>query len=124
MAARPTTVDEYIDRLSPPARERVSELRALARAAAPEATETLKWGAPAYVHRSGVILFVVSGHKAHANVVFTPTTRQAFDDELTEYETGKGSVKLPYDGTVPTDLLTRMIHYRTREHEVDGVKWL
>ena len=124
MAARPLTVDEYIDHLSTRARARVSELRALAIAAAPAATETLKWGHPAYVHQSGVILFMVSGHKAHANIAFTPSTRHAFDDELTAYETGKGSVKLPYETPVPTDLITRMIHYRTREHEVDGVKWL
>ena len=124
MAARPLTVDEYIDHLSPRARARVSELRALAIAAAPAATETLKWGYPAYVHPSGVILFMVSGHKAHASIVFTPATRQAFGDELSGYEVGKGSVKLPYDTPVPTDLIARMIHYRTREHEVDGVKWL
>jgi uncharacterized protein YdhG (YjbR/CyaY superfamily) len=102
----------------------MSELRELAIAAAPDATETLKWGDPAYLHPSGVILFILSGHKAHANVMFTPTTRQAFDSELGEYETRKGSVKLPYDRPVPTDLLTRMVHHRIREHEVDGVKWL
>jgi len=67
---------------------------------------------------------MVSGHKAHASVAFTPSARHAFDDELTAYGTGKGSVKLPYETPVPTELLTRMIHYRTREHEVDGVTWM
>jgi uncharacterized protein YdhG (YjbR/CyaY superfamily) len=122
--AKPRSVDEYIESLSGPARQRMSQLRELALAAAPEATETLKWGDPAYVHPSGVILFILSGHRAHANFVLTPTTREAFDDELAEYETGKGSVKLPYDRPVPTDLLTRMVHHRIREHEVEGIKWL
>ncbi|WP_300343873.1 hypothetical protein [Nesterenkonia sp.] len=50
---------------------------------------------------------------------------EAFDDELTDFETGKGSVKLPYTlSQLPADLLTRMIRYRIAEHVDGGVKWM
>ncbi|MEU8790768.1 hypothetical protein [Streptomyces sp. NPDC048643] len=35
-----------------------------------------------------------------------------------------GTVKLPSGTPVPTDLLRRMIAYRIREHEEDGVRWM
>jgi hypothetical protein len=33
---------------------------------------------------------VLSGHAKHANVAFTPSTREAFDSDLTGFTTGKG----------------------------------
>lgn len=122
--SKPKTVDDYIDAFPAPARELLQTLRELAHTAAPETAEQLKWGKPAYLHVRGTILFVFSGYQAHANVVFTPSTREAFTSALAEFKTGKGSVQLPYDQPVPTELLARMIQYRIREFEVDGVKWI
>jgi uncharacterized protein YdhG (YjbR/CyaY superfamily) len=120
---RPETIDAYLSGLAGPARDVLDEVRALARATLPDATEAIKWGHPAWVHPSGTILFAAAGHAKHANVVFTPSTRAAFDADLAAFDTGKGSVKLPYGHPVPADLLRRMIEYRLREHEVDGIGW-
>lgn len=122
--AKPTTVEEYIAVLDEPAAARMRELRALSRDAVPWAREALKWGSPAFLHPSGTILFVCSAHRHHANLTLTPSTREAFDQELAAFETGKGSVKLTYDAPVPTQLLRRMIAHRVREHEDDGVNWM
>lgn len=122
--SKPTSVEDYIDTFSPPARDVMLTLRGLARETALGTTEQLKWGNPAYLHRQGTILFVFSGHKAHANFVFTPSTREAFDRELAGFNTGKGSVQLPYSEPAPTQLLTRMVEYRIREFEIAGVKWM
>ncbi len=121
---RPQTIDEYLEGFTGQARELLEQLRALAHDAVPEATEAIKWGYPAWVHPAGTILFVVSGHAKHANVVFTPSTREAFDGDLIGFTTGKGSVKLPYGQPVPSDVLRRMIAFRMREHEDDGVLWM
>lgn len=121
MATKPATVQEYIDTFPATARPRLIELRELSLAHAPGASEGLKWGNPAY--SLDVILFVFSGYRDHANMVFTPTTLQAHLGELDGYRTGKGSVHLPYDQPIPTRLLGRMIDYRIRELHDDGVKW-
>jgi hypothetical protein len=42
------------------------------------------------------ILLVFAGYAEHANFVFTPSTREAFADELSGFRTGKGSVQLPH----------------------------
>ena len=122
MPTKPTTVDDYVESFPAPAQQRLRELRDLSRANAPQAVEGLKWGNPAYW--LDTILFVFSGHKEHANFVVTPTTLSAFTDEVAGYQTGKGSVQLPYDEPVPTDLLARMIVHRIREWEQQGVRWM
>ncbi|SFS32027.1 iron chaperone [Saccharopolyspora flava] len=118
-----TTIDEYLDGFTGEKRELLAELRRIARETVPEASETIKWGNPAWVHPSGTILFAFSGHAEHTNVAFTPSTKEAFAAELAEFDTGKGTVKLPYGRPVPEDLLRRMITYRLREHEDHGVLW-
>lgn len=121
--SKPTTVDEYIASFDGELnRAFLTRLRELSRAAAPQAEESLKWSSPAYAF--GSILFVFAGYKRHANFVFTPSTKEAFADRLQDFDTGKGSIKLPYDDEIPTELLTEMIAHRIREFEVDGVKWM
>jgi uncharacterized protein YdhG (YjbR/CyaY superfamily) len=121
---KPRTTGEYLEGFAGLARKLLEQLHALAREAVPAASEAIKWGHPAWVHPSGTILFVISGHAKHANFTFTPSTREAFDSELGDLETGKGTVKLPYGRPVPDDLLRRMIAYRVREHEDDDVRWM
>jgi uncharacterized protein YdhG (YjbR/CyaY superfamily) len=122
MATQYESVDDYIGSFPEDIQLRLRELREISRNFAPNATEGLKWGHPAY--SLGTILFVFSGHQKHANFVFTPSTLAAFRDQLTGYKTGKGSVTLPYSDPVPADVLSRMIAYRIREFEMDGVKWM
>lgn len=117
-------VDAYFANLPTPAAELTGALRDLARAAAPELTEELKWGSPAYLHPRGVIMLVIAAYSAHANIVFTPSTKDAFAVDLAPFATGKGSIKLPYGSNLPTDLLRRMIRFRINEYETGGVKWM
>ena len=123
-ASRPTTIDEHLASLEDPARSRLAELRALVREELPAASEAIKWGNPAFLHPRGTILLVISTHKAHANFTVTPSAKEAFAAELEGLESGKGSVKLPYDRPIPEDLLRRMARHRLAEFEQDGVNWM
>ena len=123
-ASRPTTIDEHLASLEDPARSRLAELRALVREELPAASEAIKWGNPAFLHPRGTILLVISTHTAHANFTVTPSAKEAFAAELEGIESGKGSVKLPYDRPIPEDLLRRMARHRLAEFEQDGVNWM
>lgn len=120
---KPTTPDEYLAALQGPARELLTALRRLVQETLPDADEALKWGSPAWLHPDGMILVVASAHKDHANLVVTPSTLGAFEDQLAGFTTGKGRVSLPYGEEIPGELLRRIIEHRRREYEQDGVTW-
>lgn len=121
MATRPTSVGEYIAAAPEAHRDRLSALRWLCLEHAGHATEGLKWGSPAYWTET--ILFVFSGHAKHSNVVFTPSTLEAFRDRLGGFELGKGSVKVPYDAELPAETLGQMMAFRVREWGEGRVTW-
>lgn len=120
---KPKTVDEYIDSFSGEQKAKLIELRKIIREVLPDTTEALKWGAPATLDKDGMILLVFSGHKQHMNLVGTSSTKEALRKELSEFETGKGSVKLLYDKPLPVVLIKKMALYRAEEYRKYGVKW-
>lgn len=120
---KPTTVDEYVNGFSGEQKAKLVEIRTIIRDTLPDTTETLKWGAPATLDKDGMILIVFSGHKQHINLVGTPSTKDAFAEDLAGYETGKGSIQLEYDKPLPAALIKKFVQYRANEYRNDGVKW-
>ncbi len=121
---KPKTVKEYIDSFPADQKAKLVELHEIIRTTLPDTEEALKWGAPATLDKDGMILVVFSGHKQHMNLVATPSTKQALASELSDYETGKGSVKLPYDKPLPVSLIKKIVNYRAEEYRKHGVKWM
>ena len=66
---RDPRIDAYIERAQPFARPILEHVRERVHAAAPEAQETLKWGAPAFT-LNGKILLMMAAFKAHAALNF------------------------------------------------------
>lgn len=122
VTGRPTTVDEYLAGFDGSRASRLREIRELCLAAAPDAEETLKWGAHAYV--DDTILFQFAGYAKHVNVVVTPSTREAFEGRFGRYKTGKGSLKLPYAAPFPGELIRDLLDHRVREWADHGVRWM
>ena len=123
---RPTTIAGYIDAAPPAARPHLRRLYAILKAAAPDVTETIKWGTPFFVEPRFVeprFVFAFSAHKAHANFAPGPETLEAFRAELAGYPTTKNFLQLPYDRPLPEELLQRIAAYRVqavRERGGDG----
>lgn len=116
-------VDDYINGHPEAQKAQLARVRQIIRTALPDTTEALKWGAPATLDKDGMILIVFSAHKQHMNIVGTPSTLLAFMDELADYETGKGSIKIPYDKPLPDGLIERFVTYRAQEYRERGIKW-
>jgi uncharacterized protein YdhG (YjbR/CyaY superfamily) len=124
MVMKPKTVDEYINSYTSEQKSQLIKLRQIIRDTLPDTIEALKWGAPATLDKDGMILIVFSGHKQHMNLVGTPSTKEAFVKDLSDYETGKGSIKLAYDKPLPESLIKKMVKYRADEYRNHGVKWI
>lgn len=117
---KPADVDEYIANAPEKARERLQEIRELLAEVAPDATEAIKWNVP--VLETDRILFSFSAHSTNINFMPTRTTLEAVIDQVGDFETGRDTIKLPYDRPLPIEMLRRVAEYRVKEVE-DGALW-
>ncbi len=106
-------VDAYIAAAPEAVRPLLREVRALVRAAAPEASETISYGMPAFKGRRVLVYF--AAQKAHLGFYPTASGIERFQAELAEYKTSKGAVQFPYAEPLPADLITRIVQFRAEE---------
>ena len=121
---KPTTIDEYIASKPESVRPRFQEIRELLRSQLPESGEAVKWGEPAILHPDGMILVIFAAYNQHCNIVVTPSAKESLADKLTDFETGKGSLKIPHTANLPTEIISALMDERIREYREDGVKWM
>ena len=118
---KPTTVSEYIAAAPKPARTKLREMRALIAAAAPGATQTLKWGMPAFSYKR--ILVIFGSFKRHIGFFITPSVKRAFEKELAGYKTASSSVQLPFDKPLPKGLVRKIVACRVKQERAKDAKW-
>lgn len=117
MASRSTasSIDEYIAGFPAETRTVLEELRALIRAAAPDATETISYAIPTFDLR-GRHLVHFAGYAKHVGLYPAPSGLEAFKEDLKPYKSGKGSVQFPLGQPLPTDLIRRIVQFRVEEN--------
>jgi len=113
MANRSTasSIDEYIAGFPPETREVLQELRALIKASAPHATETISYAIPTF-DLNGHHLVHFAGYERHIGFYPAPIGIEAFKEELKPYKSGKGSAQFPLGQPLPTDLIRRIVEFR------------
>ena len=121
MKTKPTTVTEYINAAPKEARQKLREMRATVRAAAPGAAEGLKWSMPAYSYRRILVTFALFKH--HIGFYPTPPAVKAFAKQLSGYKTASGSIQFPLDKPLPLDLIRKITAFRVRESVDEDKKW-
>lgn len=109
------TVDEYIAAQPAQVQPKLHEIRKAIRAAAPQAEEGFGYGMPVYKQEGVLIYFAAT--KNHLSLFPTPSALEAFKEELAQYSTSKGTIRLPLDAPVPTDLITKLVHFKLKENK-------
>ena len=118
---KPRTVAEYISAAPKPARAHLRKMRALIAAAAPGATQSLKWGMPAFSYKR--ILVIFGAFQRHIGFFITPAVKRAFEKELMGFKTASSSVQLPLDKPLPTALIRKIVAHRVKEERSKDAKW-
>jgi uncharacterized protein YdhG (YjbR/CyaY superfamily) len=119
---KPASVDEYINAAPTIAQGKLREIRSILKKVAPNATELLKWGYPVFVENR--ILFSYSAHKTHINFMPTGPAMEPFKEELSEFITGKDTIQIPYDRSLPRRLLQKIAEYRIKDVRENDAKWM
>jgi uncharacterized protein YdhG (YjbR/CyaY superfamily) len=99
----------------------LEELRALIKASAPGATETINYAIPTF-DLNGRHLVHFAGYANHVGFYPTGSGIEAFKEEIEPYKSGKGSVQFPLDQPMPKDLIRRIVEFRVEENTGKGSK--
>jgi uncharacterized protein YdhG (YjbR/CyaY superfamily) len=109
----PKTIDDYIGGFTPEIQEILEKIRTTIRQAAPDAEEAIKYQMPTFTLQGNLVHF--AAFKKHIGFYPVPTGIEAFRDELSVYEGGKGSVRFPLDKPIPYDLIDKIVRFRVKE---------
>jgi len=107
-------VDDYIDSCPESARERLNQLRRTIREEAPDADEVISYGIATF-DQNGRHIVHFAGYQNHVGLYPTPRGIAAFDQELSAYPQGKGSVQFPHDRPLPLDLIRRIVSHQVAQ---------
>ena len=108
------TIDEYIAQCPAEVQPVLQQLRALIRAAAPEAREKISYGMPGFEQKGSLVWF--AAFKGHIGFYPTGSGVAAFKEELATYKTSKGAVQFPLGQPLPAELITRMVRFKVEEN--------
>ena len=111
---RIASIDEYIWGFPREVREILQRLRESIREAAPDAEETIRYQIPTFRQDGNLVHF--AAFESHIGFYPAPSGIQAFQEELSAYETAKGSVRFPLNRPLPYDLVKRIVRFRVEEN--------
>jgi uncharacterized protein YdhG (YjbR/CyaY superfamily) len=118
MAGKPQTHDEYLAGLKADQRAALELLRQQIHAAAPGAVECISYSLPAFRLEGKVLV----GYGARPNhCAFYPmssATVPAYEKELEDFETSKGTIRFQPDRPLPAALVRKLVKARIEENAV------
>jgi uncharacterized protein YdhG (YjbR/CyaY superfamily) len=106
-------IDEYHASQAADIRKTLEQLRQTIKHAAPQATETISYGMPAF--RQNKILVYYAVHKEHIGFYPTPNSIVHFKQDLEKYNTSKGAIQFPINRPLPLTLIKKVVKYRLDE---------
>lgn len=118
--AAPSDVEQYLSGLPEESRAALESLRATIRAAAPDATEAISYGMPAFKH-NGRPLVAYGAFKNHCSLF--PMSTKAMDlfaEELEPFRKAKGTIHFQTDRPLPAGLVTKLVEARIAESNARG----
>jgi uncharacterized protein YdhG (YjbR/CyaY superfamily) len=112
---KPRSIDEYLARLSNDKRSALEKLRRAIKAAAPAAEECISYQMPAFRLDGRVLLWFGA---ATNHCAFYPGAHpiEALEDELSAYDTSKGTIRFPADSPLPVALVRKLVKARISEY--------
>ncbi len=114
-SAKPVTHDDYLARLPDDQRAALQQLRATIKALVPKAEECISYGLPAF-RLNGVLVGYGATAKHCAFYPMSGQTVAAFADELTGFETSKGTIRFTPDHPLSKALLRKLVKARIAEN--------
>lgn len=109
-----TTVDDYITAAAANARPALRKIRAIVKAVAPRAQETISYRIPAY--RQGRVFVYFAAFKSHIGLYPPVKGSAALEQALQPYRGEKGNLRFSLDQPLPFALIKRAVSALKRQY--------
>lgn len=106
---KPENIDDYIAQQAEDHRDYLVRIRACIAAAIPEARECISWSMPTFKGKRNVIQFAAA--QKHVGLFPGPEAVEFFAEELQNFETSKGTIRLPYAKELPEELIAAIARW-------------
>lgn len=111
----PKDIDEYLAGLPEAHRTALEDLRRKIQAAAPQATEAISYGLPAFKQNGGLVAF--SATESHCSFhLMSPSVMAAHKKEFKGYSTTTATIHFQPDRPIPASLVKRLVKARVAEN--------
>ena len=107
-------IDEYIEQQPEPIQPILQKLRQAIKKAAPKSEEVISYQMPAF-KENGILVYFAAQNK-HIGFYPTGSGIEAFKKELSNFETSKGTVRFPFDKTIPYKLIEQIVKFRVAQN--------
>lgn len=111
----PSTIDEYIAGFAKDVQEILQKIRTTIRKAAPDAEETISYQIPTFTLKDKYLIYFAA-YKKHISLYPVPTGDAEFNQQVSVYLKGKGTLQFPLDKPIPYKLITKIVKLRVKEN--------
>ena len=108
------SIDEYISQQAQETQERLQQIRATIKTAAPSAIEKISYGMPTFYLNGNLVHF--AAHTNHIGFYPMPNAIITFQKQLSPYKCSKGAIQFPYINPLPDELISEIVKYRVTEN--------
>lgn len=108
------SIDEYIASFPRDVQGIMEQLRSTIKYVVPEAREKISYNMPTFTLNDRYLVYF-AGWKNHISFYGAPRGNPEFKEDLSAYETGKGTLQFSYDQPLPLDLITKIVKFIVAE---------
>jgi len=109
------SMDEYIASFPEEVQKILEEIRGTIKAAAPEAREKISYQIATF-ELNGKNLIHFAAWKNHISIYPIPPGTEAFNQEISQYVDGKGTLKFPLNKPMPFKLIGKVVKLHVAEN--------
>jgi uncharacterized protein YdhG (YjbR/CyaY superfamily) len=116
------TIDQYLASVNADHRDALQKIREAIRAAAPNAEECISYGIPAFRLNGRSLVFFGAWANHCAFYPGSSATLKKFQNELSDFQTSKGTLRFSPDKPLPVALVKRLVKARIAENNDRAIK--
>ena len=109
-------VDDYLSRVPEDSRAALEKLRRAIKSIVPDAVEVISYQIPTFKYQ-GRMLVSYAAFAEHCSFFPGAAPIEAHRNELTSYQTSKGTIRFPNDKPLPVTLVKKLVKTRIKENE-------